>query len=326
MRREDGSGRIRSIRRKAIVTEDRGDQMREPVAVGKRSESGFILVAVLWILAALAILASIYAVYARNMVAAARVHDDRLVAEALINAATELTVYRLTMSAEGEPNTKGTFAFRSGLSQIAVAFSPETARIDINAAPKELLAGLFATLGAKPEDAVYYSERIIGWRTRAKADGDNEEASAYRTAGLRYKPRQAPFQNVGELWLVLGLPSVLVEHALPFLTVFSGRPQIDAASAAPEVIAALSGMTSDRLYAILAQRSSDPENEKALQQLLGSAAAGTTAEAGKTTRIDIRVNLDTGRQVNADIVILLLEDGDEPYRVLAWHDDFDSTN
>jgi general secretion pathway protein K len=27
--------------------------------------------------------------------------------------------------------------------------------------------------------------------------------------------------------------------------------------------------------------------------------------------------------VRAEVVILLLEDGDEPYRVLSWRDDFD---
>jgi general secretion pathway protein K len=43
----------------------------------------------------------------------------------------------------------------------------------------------------------------------------------------------------GELWLVLGLAPAMVERALPFLTVFSGSPSIDAMVAAPEVVAAL---------------------------------------------------------------------------------------
>src|SRR5208282_5609900 len=45
------------------------------------ADSGFVLVAVLWILAALATLASIYSVYAVNTVAASHVADDRVQAE-----------------------------------------------------------------------------------------------------------------------------------------------------------------------------------------------------------------------------------------------------
>ncbi|MEA2938200.1 MAG: ral secretion pathway protein, partial [Alphaproteobacteria bacterium] len=44
----------------------------------RRDRDGFIVVAVLWILAALATLASIYAVYVSNTAAAASVNDDRI--------------------------------------------------------------------------------------------------------------------------------------------------------------------------------------------------------------------------------------------------------
>jgi general secretion pathway protein K len=33
--------------------------------------------------------------------------------------------------------------------------------------------------------------------------------------------------------------------------------------------------------------------------------------------------LENGRRVAAEVVILVPEDGDEPYRVLSWRDDFD---
>ena len=43
--------------------------------------------------------------------------------------------------------------------------------------------------------------------------------------------------------LVFGLPSFLVERALPFVTVFSGRAETNVLVAAPEVVAAAPGMT-----------------------------------------------------------------------------------
>jgi general secretion pathway protein K len=290
-----------------------------------RANDGFIVVAVLWILGALAALASVYAIYVTNTAVSLSVNDDRLQAEALVAAGLELTAYRLLAETEDARPTQGAFRFRMGRSDVAVGFRSEAARIDLNMASKELLAGLFAGLGARPDASEYYADRIVGWRQKGDLDGQNDEAAAYRTAGLSYGPRQAPFANVAELWLVLGLPPALVERALPFVTVFSGRPDIDVLDAAPEVVAALPGMTPDRLYGILGQRGPGAANARIVQGLLGS-SQGASNQGSKTTRVTVRVAFDNGRRVGAEAVILLLDDGDEPYRVLSWQDDFDGPN
>jgi general secretion pathway protein K len=222
--------------------------------------------------------------------------------------------------------TQGGFRYRLGRASVAVDFRPEAARVDLNGAPKELLAGLFAGLGARPDDADYYADRIIGWRTKGGENaGQNEEAAAYRTAGLSYGPRQGPFANVGELWLVLGLPQALVEQALPFVTVFSGRTDVDVLAAAPQVVAALPGMTPDRLHAILGQRGPDARSAQRVDRLLGSPEGGA-APGSKTIRVTTRMTFDNGRRVGAECVILLIDDAEEPFRVLSWQDDFDRPN
>ena len=289
-----------------------------------RSSDGFIVVAVLWILGALGILASIYSVYVINTATSISVNDDRLKAEALVTAALELTAYRVTAAGADNRPSQGDFLFRLGRANVAVEFKAETGRIDLNMAPKELLAGLFAGLGAEYPDAEYYADRIIGWRVPPDPDKANSEAAAYRTAGLSYGPRQAPFAHVGELTLVLGLPPFLVERAMPFVTVFSGQAEINILAAAPEVVAALPGMTPDRLYALLSRRAAVPQNAQAVQSLFGSDSAGLTAEAGKATRVTVRVGFDKGWQMRAEAVILL-QDGETPFRVLSWRDDFDGS-
>src|SRR4051794_13907559 len=70
---------------------------------------GFIVVAVLWILAALATLASAYAVYVANTASASRVNDDRIQAQGLLSAAVELTAYRLTAVDKDTRPTGGAF-------------------------------------------------------------------------------------------------------------------------------------------------------------------------------------------------------------------------
>jgi general secretion pathway protein K len=286
------------------------------------ADDGFIVVAVLWILGALAALASIYALYVTNTAVSLSVNDDRLQAEALMTAGLELTAYQLSAQDTDARPGQGAFRFRMGRAAVAVDFRSEAARIDLNAAPKELLAGLFAGLGARPDAAEYYADRIVGWRQPGEAAGQNPEADAYRTAGLSYGPRQAPFSDAGELWLVLGLPPPLVERALPFLTVFSGRPDIDVMVAAPEVVAALPGMSPDRLYGILGQRGPGAANVQIVQSLLGS-VQGAGTQGSKAMRVTVGVAFDNGRRVGAEAVILPLDDADEPYRVLSWRDDFD---
>ena len=289
-----------------------------------QGEAGFIVVAVLWILALLAALISTYAVYVTNAAVSLSVNDDRVQCEALVSAALELTAYQLTSVNQNARPTRGEFAFQMQGARVMVQFRSEAARIDLNAAPKELLAGLFTSLGASYGDAEYYADRIAAWRSKPVGAEPNSEADAYRTAGLSYAPRQGPFASVGELWLVLGLPPALVQRALPYVTVFSGMPSVNVLDAAPEVVAALPGMSPDRLYAVLNQRGgTGPQNGPSVLALLGSAQSAATIDGSKATRMIVSIAFDRGRRVSAEAVILPLDNADQPYRVLYWRDDFD---
>ena len=139
-------------------------------------------------------------------------------------------------------------------------YRSEAGRIDLNAASKELLAGLFTTLGARPAAAEFYAERIVGWRTSVNPQGQDTETSTYRTAGRTLWSSPGPFPHTGELSLVLGLPEFFVERALPFVTVYSGQGQINIFDSAPEVIAALTRDDAARLHRVLAQRDAGRQN------------------------------------------------------------------
>ena len=282
---------------------------------------GFILVAVLWIIAALATLATIFSVYVINTATAFTVHDERLQAEGCARAAIELAVYQLSIDPQTAP-TRGRFLFRIGNAQVTTDFNSESARIDLNTAPKELLAGLFAALGAAPNDAPAYADRIVAWRSPPAADIADNEASLYRAAGVIYAPRGNQFPHTAELGLVLGIPEVMVERALPFLTIYSGRPQINILDAAPQVIAALPGMAPARLQAVLAARNAAPQDAQALVASLGAAQALATTQGNKSVRVTARIAFDSGQRMTTEAVIFLT-DGAEPYRILTWRDDID---
>jgi general secretion pathway protein K len=284
---------------------------------------GFIVVVVLWMLAALAALALIYLSYVTNTAVTVAVSADRLQTDALVNAGLELAAYRLTAQPEATRPTSGTFNARVGAGRVSVTFRSEAARVDLNSAPKPMLAGLMTALGVSATDAPVYADRILAWRSSTEPGLENPEDSYYRTLGASYLPRHAPFPHSDELWLVRGIPPAVVERVLPFVTVFSNMKTVNVLDAAPQVVAALPGMTPETLQQLLRDRTDPNIDPRSLVGLAGSTNA--TTEGAKAYRMTVAVEAPSHRLGSAEIVILLLESGDEPYRVLSWHNAFDGS-
>jgi general secretion pathway protein K len=197
-----------------------------------------------------------------------------------------------------------------------VTFRSEAARVDLNAAPRSLLAGLIVGIGANPSDAASYVDRIIAWRTPTEAADDDPENSFYRTSGASYLPRHAPFPQAEELWLVRGIPPLVIEKMLPFVTVFSNLASINVLDAAPQVLAALPGMTPGSLQEVLALRADPNADPNAVRAAAGG--EGATLDGSKAYRLTVQATSGTGVGSAADVVILLLDGGAEAYRVLSW--------
>jgi len=292
-------------------------------AAATASERGFVIVAVLWILAALSALATIFSVYLSNSAQALAVNDTGLKAEALVSASLELSTYQLLLAGDEARPALGSFNFRLDNADVLVTFTSEAARIDLNFASKEMLAGLFTALGADQQASKEYADRIVGWRTRPVANTANGEEALYAAAGLAYSPRQSLFTHVNELSLVLGLPPALVDRALPFVTVFSGSSNVDVLIAPPEVIAALPGMTPSALKEFLSQRPALSKDQSAIATALGPARASATIAKSISFRILTTVQFDNGRRTSSEVVIALGGNKD-PCRVLSWQDDVEA--
>lgn len=277
---------------------------------------GFIVIAVLWILAALSGLVLIYLTYVTNSAILVRGSTDRIQTEALIQAGVELSALQLAGREESARPTSGRFNARIGEGRLFVTFRSEAARVDLNAAPKSLLTGLMTGLGASAANAAVYADRIVAWRTPADRGENDPENSFYRISGSRYLPRHGPFPSVEELWLVLGIPSAIVERMLPFVTVFSNAAKVNVVDAEPQVLAALPNVTPDNLQSALAQRGDPRVDPKSLISILGG--EGATLSGSDAYRIAVEVELSDGRRRTAEIVIMLLDSTEEPYRILSW--------
>lgn len=287
----------------------------------RAGERGFVVVAVLWMLAAFAVLAGVYSVYVATAATVLGTTSERLRAEIAARGGLELVAGQLAALDALLLPPIAAFAFRVGGAQVHAEVSTESGRVDINMAPKELLAGLFASLGAAQQQAAAAAERIVAWRTAPLSTSDGaDEIFMYRAAGRSYMPRQSPFPHVDEIWLLPNMPQAIVSRSLPFLTIYSGKPTVNLVAALPEVVAGLPGMTSEMAHGVLAQRQG-LDRSRPLTGLLGPTAARyATLDVTRTFRVSLDVALDNGRRMPFEAVILVGEQDSEPYRVLSWTD------
>lgn len=289
------------------------------------AQDGFIVVATLWLLAGLAALATVASVYIAQSANALSALDAATQWEMLSSAGVELAAYQLSGPANVRRPTHGGFGFRLADASVRVEYMSESARINLNMAPRSMIAGLFRSLGAPAGAADDYAQRVMAWRRTPRSDGQDTELAAYNAAGLAYVPRQAPFSSADELWLVLGLPPALVERAMPFVTVFSGMAEINVLDAAPEVVASLPDMSPAKLEAFLNQRADlPPDNPEFVIGVLGGRQPGATISASDAYRVRMRISLPDGRQRMPEAVIQIPGPGEkEAFRVLAWTDEVD---
>ena len=284
---------------------------------------GFIVIATLWILAALSGLVLIYLTYVANTAVIVAGSTDRLQTDALAQAGVELAVFQIASQGEVSRPTSGTFNARIGSGRVFVIFRSEAARIDLNVAPKSLLSGLMVSLGASPANAANYADRIIAWRAPTEFGENDPENSFYRTSGASNLPRHAPFPATEELWLVRGIPPAMVERMMPYVTVFSNVKEVNVLDAAPQVLASLPNATPAGLQSILSHRA-DPAFDR--QSLVGMAGREDATIAGsRSYRIAVDAELPNGRRRAVEIVVLLVEEGEEPYRILSWHNASDGS-
>jgi general secretion pathway protein K len=287
-----------------------------------RRDDGFILVAALWMLAALAALASAYAVYAVETAPSAALPEERLRAEAAIRAGVELCAFRqLAWPKPARPDA-GAFSTQVGAIRIDVAYRSESARVDLNAAPREVISGLFVQLGATPSAAGFLADRIVAWRGRLQDSERQKEAAIYAKGGLAYQPLGAPFDNALEIALLPGMSPALATRALPYLTLFGGGGKIDPLAADPLVLAALPGATPAVIKGFLSARNGPRPDTATLTRLAGPVKDFVSADPNDHVRAEIVATL-ANRAIRAEVVLKINESAPAPYEILYWRDDFD---
>jgi len=213
-----------------------------PLRSNNRTTRGIALVAVLWAVMLLALMAQSFTTDVRtgtqltqNLVANAE-------ARALADAAVHVAIERLLSERSDANRAYDGSPHRTNIggAEIEIAVQDENGRIDLNKSPTALLERLFQWTGRTPDEARSIVDAIVDWRDRDSLRRLNgAEASDYRQANRGYEPKNLGFDSVEELRLVLGITPALFNKIQPAVTVYSSRGRIDQRAATATVLATL---------------------------------------------------------------------------------------
>ncbi len=202
------------------------------------ADGGFALLLVLWTLVPMALLFVMLAAAARSDARLTANLRDAAELEAVADGAIYTTLFEL-LQRGGAPRDSAPATARLPGADVVVEIANQSGLVNPNIVSPDLLAALLVRLGAEPGRASRIAGAIADWRSPGRQAGRNgAKAAQYRAAGLDYGPPGAPFESLGELGDVLGMPPALLSALAPHLTLYSdGDP--DPALADPVVQAAL---------------------------------------------------------------------------------------
>jgi general secretion pathway protein K len=223
----------------------------------KSAQRGLALVTVLWVVVLLTVMAGSFSLSMRREGTLVRNIAETTQARYLAEAGIRYGILEIFNTDPVDRwHADGTaYPVEIGGTRIDVALQEESGKVDINAAPEELLDGVFRSVGLEDELRRQLVDGIVDWRDPDDLHRLNgAEKDEYEAAGLTYVPRNGPFLSIDELRLVLGMTSEVYRAVQPMVTVFSGQPGVNPLAAPREVLLALPGVDEAQVDSYLAQR------------------------------------------------------------------------
>ena len=287
-------------------------------------QSGVVLVLTLWAIVLLSALGMAASTTFRGFAGVIGVSQDKVKAEALLDAGLEAAASIVGRLDDKQPLAAQDFDVGLATGTVHIKLSDENGRIDINKAPVKVLSSLLQYAGA--EDANAIANSIDAWRRR-----DQPGAAANPPGNATATPAPAPaagtgakgpdnppsFNDVRQLAQTPGMTADMLAAIAPLITVF-GDAKVNALTASPEVLAALPGMRSAQIDALLEARLHLPLRDGQLQPILGSAGDNFKSSGWPVAAVELVAQLPDGYREAARATIVVLPNDRLSYRVLAW--------
>jgi general secretion pathway protein K len=220
----------------------------------KSTEFGFALVLVLWVLSLLIIMAGSFALTMRRestIVAGIKDNAGALAAAEAGIAYAEIMLLNPDKNKQWRADGS-IYQVDFGDTKIRLRLLSESGKVDINNANQALLQALMAQAPIEEDEQNKVVGAILDWRDLVNIDG--AEKKEYRDAGLKYQPRNKPFQTLEELQMVLGMNERLYDWLEPIITVYSGQPEVNLKLASAKVINLMPGLDASMIETYLTAR------------------------------------------------------------------------
>jgi general secretion pathway protein K len=290
-------------------------------------ERGLALLTVLWVLALLSVIAAGLVSQTHAELLIARNMKEQARARALADGGVFLAIPHMLdplLETQWRPDGRERIVEYGG-GTIRIVLQDEAGKIDLNAAPDELLAGLFAALGVGSEETARLVDAIADWKDVGDLHRLNgAKRDDYRRAGLGWVPRNGPFESVEELRLVFGMTPALYARASPLVTIYSQNARVNSAMASEQVLQALPGakpaeiarfvQARDRAEADRAQTGPAP----ALLPPLTGLEQFLSPISSRVVTIRSEARTPGGGLFVREAVVDMTGKGDSPYVFLGW--------
>lgn len=333
----------------AISMRHRGRAVRSR----RRSTRGGALLAVLWLVAALSVIALAIAATVRAEVERTTTNAEGVRAYYLAKGAIDRAALYIQWGANanqpGRPPVyylRGmrTLEFRLPTGLVTVDVIPETAKLNVNRVDVNDFLRLFLALGLAPPEATELAAAVDDWR-RPASEAITPFDRYYLSLTPSFPARHASLENVEELLLVKGMtPELFYGTYVPSsgdslvwrpgvrdcLTVYGRSDSVDINWAEPPVLAAV-GLPPQAVALIDARRRQQPflmENEISELGVGGYEGAQRLQIGGRsifTLRATARLlaqdgSLSETRRSIAAVVDLNERTVDRPFTTLRWYD------
>lgn len=273
-----------------------------------RARRGSILVAVLLMAALLVVFVGAASQRTWVASAAARSAAEDIAADVAVRGAIE-QLFARTAGRFGELSDVATVTY-PGIAVDVVA-ADEGRRVDLDMAAPELIAGLFRSVGVGAADADYYARVIADWRRDPKAQT--------RSSKTPTVPPHGVIEHMHQLDAIPQIPPEAIAAIAPWATVTALTGKVAVMTAPAQVIAALPGMDPGRVEAFLRDRVEWDGKFETLMKRYGIVADHVSKEGSTATRLTMTVRIGSHRIRGYEVVVAVLPDDDEPYRILSWN-------
>lgn len=276
------------------------------------------LILVLWVITLLTIMAGSFALSIRREASVISSARDSAEASAVAGAGILIAQQMLLNPDKNERwLANGTvYPVKYADTEIRVKIFSEQGKININKGNKKLLENLIRYVGLEDEEVMKIADAILDWRDSNDLTRLNgAEKDQYYDEGLKYKPRNKPFQSTEELQLVLGMNGDLFREIEAMITIHSNKGNVDKNSASQEVLSVLAGDTPDKQ-----KDSGSLQESEEDEQLLDSEKKqpATTTQGAFTVISEAKLINGAKSMIKAIIKRQNVNDKGNPFSVLAW--------